>query len=692
MNKDTNAAHDAADIGGSAVNYWKSVRDVKRPHDATVGKIFEAIRSGTYRDKVEAIRALPTQDERKVAKVATLGVWTFSGTFTYRNEQSMTTHSGFAVVDFDHMEPPVWTSTRDSLKQDPFVFALFTSPSGDGLKVLVRIPPDKEAHRAHYRALLQHFSDANPDPSTSDPARCCFVSWDPDLYVNESAKVFTDKVEQAAGPDAGDFDPEDAEEILNSLSPEERAAVLLEAEGKETVAALLEAILNKVRRVDFRKLARLDGEKGKLQPKHYIVHAIEEVLRVVVDMGGGLCYSAPSAYIYAGGYWRCLDEAQTKDFLGRAAEKMGVDLNDARFHAFKDSLFRQMQSAAPAPLPGDPSRILINLENGTLEIEGGKVRLRDPHPADFLRYRLSFAFDPAATAPKFIQYLNRVLPEQASQNIVSEFLGYVFVKDIKEEKALFLWGPTAQNGKSTLMRIVKQMIGPENISHYSLQRLCDEQGYTLAMAKDKLLNWGSEASSKAIASDKFKEVATGDPTEARLPYGRPFHVENGPKLIVNCNALPYMDEGDEGVMRRMLIVPFRVRISDTEKDPGLADTIYKEEAPGVLNWILEGMQRLRSNKRFTDSEASRDALAEHRVRVDSVAQFLADEGLRPAERTVPLKDLYGRYTTACQSNGNRSCSSGTFSARLQAAGYRVERRKQGRVVYCEQDTDASAEL
>jgi putative DNA primase/helicase len=690
MPKVSNAAPDAAH---AEINYFSTVKDTGRPRKATVADALEAIRSGRFKDKVEAVRATADKNKRKALKKQ-LPCWTFSGTFSYRDEKSMTAHSGFAVIDLDHMDPPVWQATRDQLVKDPFVYALFTSPSGDGLKVLYRIPPDKGAHRAHYAALLQHVSNADPDPANRDPSRCCFVSWDPDLYVNEDAEVFTGKATappHADGQDGADaIGQDDIDQLLNDLSPEERAVILNEAEGVVAVAPLLNDILQQVVRVDFRKLAMLDGEKGRLRPHHYAVHSVEEVLRIAVRHGGGLCYSDPHAYIYAGGYWHQLDEAQVKDFLGRAAERMGTDLNDARFHLFRDTLFRQLQSAAPAPLPGDPSRVLINLDNGTLEIAGGKVRLRNPEPTDFLRYRLPFPFDATATAPEFMRFLNRVLPDPASQAIVSEFLGWVFAHDVNEDKALFLWGPTAQNGKSTLMNIVKRMFGPENISHYSLQRLCDEQGYTLAMAKDKLLNWGSEASSKAIASDKFKQLCERAPTEARLPYGRPFHVTTAPRMIVNCNQLPYMDEADEGVMRRMLIAPFRVRIPDSERDINLADRIYTNEAPGVLNWILEGMHRLRSNRRFTVSDASRAALAEHRVRVDSVAQFLSDEGLRPSGNTYrTLQELYSGYVSACALSGNRPCSSGTFSARLQAAGFDIQRRNMGRVVFCERHSNAS---
>jgi hypothetical protein len=147
------------------------------------------IREGKVRHKVEQLRqAAPEQ--RKALKDA-LPVVCFSGAFTKRSEAGLEQHSGLVCLDLDKIPESELEGQRAKLQGDPYTFALFRSPSGNGLKVLARIPPDKELHRKHYAALVQHYGSPYMDTTGKDPARACFLSWDPELHVNEDAPVFT---------------------------------------------------------------------------------------------------------------------------------------------------------------------------------------------------------------------------------------------------------------------------------------------------------------------------------------------------------------------------------------------------------------------------------------------------------------------------------------------------------------------
>src|SRR5690606_29008202 len=116
-------------------------------------------------------------------------------------------------------------------------------------------------------------------------------------------------------------------------------------------------------------------------------------------------------------------------------------------------------AAAIPPAPEKPADVvLINLKNGTYEIgnEGHKIRRFDKN--DFLTYQLAFDWNPDSKAPLFTQYLDRVLPEKELQNILAEFMGYVFAKDLKLEKCLLLDG-TGANGKSVFFEISNALLG-----------------------------------------------------------------------------------------------------------------------------------------------------------------------------------------------------------------------------------------
>jgi putative DNA primase/helicase len=98
------------------------------------------------------------------------------------------------------------------------------------------------------------------------------------------------------------------------------------------------------------------------------------------------------------------------------------------------------KDAAHLPPPPESDTTLINLKNGTFEISETTLKLRKPDAADFLKYQLPFEYQQAATAPMFMVFLARVLPEPELQAILAEYVGYVFVVGLKLEKVLLLYG------------------------------------------------------------------------------------------------------------------------------------------------------------------------------------------------------------------------------------------------------------
>jgi VirE-like protein len=102
-------------------------------------------------------------------------------------------HSGLLCADLDSLGDRV-SESRKKLQKSPHVFALFLSPTGDGLKVVVRVPKDVSKHQASFRAAEKHvhdLTDIQVDQACKDPARLCFMSYDPEIYVNENAVEIT---------------------------------------------------------------------------------------------------------------------------------------------------------------------------------------------------------------------------------------------------------------------------------------------------------------------------------------------------------------------------------------------------------------------------------------------------------------------------------------------------------------------
>lgn len=453
-------------------------------------------------------------------------------------------------------------------------------------------------------------------------------------------------------------------------------------------ARILDLMIAQAAPVNFREEVGLEGENQNLARKHYLVTSIEQLLGLATENNWGICRNHDSVYIYNGVYWKQLESDVFENFLGEVTEKMGIDKYDARHYSFRQQLFKQFVALANLPKPEPKDDVVkINLKNGTLEIRNDSQALRQPDPLDFMTYVIPFDYDVEAQCPLFYKYLDTVMPDPDRQKILAEYLGYLFIKPsfLKLEKALLLYGSGA-NGKSVFFEIVNALLGgTENVSSYSLQSLTNESGYARAMLADKLVNYASEISGK-LESSIFKQLVSGEPVEARLPYGNPFTLTDYAKLIFNVNELPQNIEHTPAFFRRLLIIPFEVTIPEEEQDKELAKKIIESELSGVLNWVLDGMRRLLVQRGFTYSNAVEIQIEQYKKQSDSVRIFLDDEGYVSSNiEFINYKILYSYYRNYCFESGYMAVSKKTFSDRLKAAGIVTERKRDGIIVYVHKD-------
>jgi putative DNA primase/helicase len=472
---------------------------------------------------------------------------------------------------------------------------------------------------------------------------------------------------------------------------------------------ILNELLNEIEEVDFTAMAfpqvlalredlkslneesdnaveiRKQIDKLKVSTKHHLVISIEQTLKLATEKEWGLCKNLDFIYLYNGAYWNPVEKDELQSFLGEGAEKMGVEKIPARYYQFREQLVKQFLSTAHLPSPNSPSnKVLINLKNGTFEISPKKSLLRTFNQADFLTYQLPFDYDENTTAPLFHKYLDEVLPDKSCQMVLAEFIAYLFVGNsstFKEEKALILYG-TGANGKSVFFEIVNALLGDSNVSNYSLQSLTDSSGYYRAKLANKLVNYASELNSK-LESTFFKQLVSGEPIEARLPYGQPFTLTNYAKLIFNCNELPKNVEQTNAYFRRFLIIPFEVTIPEQEQDKTLHSTIIESELSGVFNWVLEGLTRLLEQGKFTRSVVSEEALEQYKTESNSLKLFLDDNNYQKStDKYFTLAELYSHYKDFCQDEGMHPFKKRNFSRQLKACGISQGRESgTGRTIF-----------
>lgn len=159
----------------------------------TIEEALNTIKSDELSNQVYTI-AHTLDDKKRSALKAKLPACTFSGTFApKRNAQNLSSYSSLIVLDFDKLNSDALSKLKKEARAQPFVVAAFTSPSGNGLKVLCHVAGGPEFHLDNFLALQKHFSDLTghtADASGKDTSRLCFLSWDLGAYINYEAETF----------------------------------------------------------------------------------------------------------------------------------------------------------------------------------------------------------------------------------------------------------------------------------------------------------------------------------------------------------------------------------------------------------------------------------------------------------------------------------------------------------------------
>lgn len=177
------------------ITYFQTLHRTDSPHHRSLAFSLDRIRDGASKEIVDSVRSAKTKEERNELKKK-LPAICFGGEFKNRSMDGLISPSGYMSIDFDGFESSeALESARFDLEMDDYTHAMFTSPSGDGLKVIVRIPPcDKKSYTLMFRALQDHYNSPYFDKACSDISRITFESYDPDIYINNESLIWDKKI------------------------------------------------------------------------------------------------------------------------------------------------------------------------------------------------------------------------------------------------------------------------------------------------------------------------------------------------------------------------------------------------------------------------------------------------------------------------------------------------------------------
>ena len=246
------------------------------------------------------------------------------------------------------------------------------------------------------------------------------------------------------------------------------------------------------------------------------------------------------------------------------------------------------------------------------------------------------------------------------RNLFEEILGYTLFRRNEYGKFFILTGG-GSNGKSSFLKILRALVGDTNTSSVALK---DVNGrFKTAELFGKLVNLGDDIGKGFIKdSAELKNLATGETLVVERKGKDPFDLRNYAKLIFSANEVPRIDDKTDGLNRRLMIVPFKAKFTNTDidYDPFIIDKLLSPDSlQYCLVMAIRGLNRLLKNNRFTKPKTVTAEIEAYKERNNPVLAFLNNE--EPKLENESTKDIYTQYSEYCVEYGYKSVSRAVFT-------------------------------
>lgn len=285
--------------------------------------------------------------------------------------------------------------------------------------------------------------------------------------------------------------------------------------------------------------------------------------------------------------------------------------------------------------------------------------------------RLQVTYDADATCPIFDDWLSVVFEHDAEVlRHVWEVIGYLLMTGNPEQVAFLFFGEGG-NGKGTMMRVLQQMIGIDNMASLTLHQIADGK-FELATIYGKMVNFAGDISARYIENPEVFKALTGDDyVTAQYKYGDAFQFKSYAVPVFSANNFFRTSDSSEGWKRRWLSLDFNVPVRG--KFAGFDEADLYLEAGGIFNAAMRALRELmarpRTPTRFRLPEAVVAATKRMHEEADPFMMWFDSEDILqgPAQSEVRTA-LYKHYQKWCRDNGYQSIPSGPFGVRLKQAG------------------------
>lgn len=328
---------------------------------------------------------------------------------------------------------------------------------------------------------------------------------------------------------------------------------------------------------------------------------------------------------------------------------------------------------------------IINFKNGLYSIKNRKLYEHTPKFFSINQINTNLNLQ----APK-VQAIDDVL-NKLSNNIserkqtILEMIGYSMTTSTKLQKAFILYGPTARNGKSTLLNLIRELIGRENVGEVSFEDLNTKQFAGVGI-KGKILNIGDEMTDEYVKDvSRFKMWVTGDDLEVEEKFKPRQKIKPYAKFIFNANKLPKVADKTDGFYRRLQLIPLEYSFTDKDARKFNFNELTTKEALEYLAKIsLEAYLNIGEN--FANNKESQNEINNYKSVNNNVLSFLEDKDyirtfIEANTTTKKAIEVYSYYQKFCKENGDVAIGRNAFYKEIEQSKHVFKGKYQGWTTY-----------
>ena len=385
----------------------------------------------------------------------------------------------------------------------------------------------------------------------------------------------------------------------------------------------------------------------------------------------GACYQINAEEAQRGEIWRFLDKAQITVKDGKLVPFKPKKDNVSNVHEALGAICAVDHYVEPPAWIGDeppiaPPREFFAASNGLLHLP--TRTLHDPTPSYFGVTASSVAYDPDAAAPtQWLAYLRETVADDEAIGALQEWMGYTLGGDTSQQKILFCIGPK-RSGKGTFARIHTALLGRNSVGGPTMSSFGTQFGLaplitkSLAIVSDARIG---KKTDRAAITERLLTISGEDTIDIDRKYGTMWTGRLPTRIAILTNELPAFSEGSGALAGRFLVILFQHSFFGRE-DPGLTDRLMGE-LPGILNWAIEGYERLQARGHFVQPTNALEQIEAIERLGNPVKAFVLDRCVVGPAREIEADLLYEDWRVWCSEHGGEPGNKDWFGRNLRSA-------------------------